>query len=507
MNALKTFISKLDRKYLLCALSGTVCAALQSTVSVPFAALVCYMPMMYSLSRYSCRRDFLKAFLSFFLPYYFYQLVFLVAVYPQIDMHRGIAVTLLVAAVLILTLWETLLMLLPVSLFPALRRDRAYDVAALSILIAGGEWLQESFPVLSFPWSSVWLSVTDSPVLLQSANLLGCRIVTVTVLCINGFLALSVVEKKRVVPIAAAAAVVAVSLGYGTLSIRHLKSVSQASQDISVVIAQDESEGRKKTIRTAGDCAGSYKGIIKSSAVTKADLVIFPETAVPMEYDSGADEFCTVEGIAKSVGATVVNGCFYSFDGDEYNAVYAVDEKGSVSEPYFKQVLVPFGEKIPLAFLFGAGTLSECSDEQHTKPLETQLGKIGCAICIESIYPATVKKQASQGAQILCVCTNDSWFGGSYAREMHFRHSIMRAAENGKFLLRSGNCGISALIMPTGEVGSIRTDTSKGVVTGKASLIDEQTFYSCTGDLFAVLPASLAAAAIIRIYRNGRDSR
>ena len=61
--------------------------------------------------------------------------------------------------------------------------------------------------------------------------------------------------------------------------------------------------------------------------------------------------------------------------------------------------------------------------------------------------------------------------------------------------------------MPTGEVGSIRTDTSKGVVTGKASLIDEQTFYSCTGDLFAVMPASLAAAAIIRIYRNGRDSR
>ena len=508
MDTLKTFISKIKVKYLLIGISGLVCALLQSTVNIPLLAAAAYAPMVYTLCRYDCRRDFLKSFLSFFVPYYFYQLIFLLAVYPQIDMQRGFAVSLLFVAVVALTVWETLLMLLPVSLFTVLRRDRAYDVVVLAVLIAGGEWLQESFPLLSFPWSAVWLSVTGSPLMIQPANLLGCRLVTVIVLCINGFIALSAMQKKmRIVPIASLTALVLLCLGYGSISVRHLNDVAKRSSSVHVLIAQDEAEGRKKTTRTARDCAGSYDRIIRSSEVQSADLVIFPETAVPMKYDSSADEFAAVQSIARNCNATVVSGCFYELDGDEYNALYAVDSQGSVSDPYFKQVLVPFGEKIPFAFLFGAGTLCECSDQRYTKPLETKLGSIGCAICIESIYPGTVKQQACRGAQILCVCTNDSWFGSSYARGMHFRHSIMRAAENGKYLLRSGNCGISAVIKPTGEVQQIRSDTTKGVVTGEASLIPERTFYSCTGDLFAVLPASLAAIAVIKLYTSGKKSK
>lgn len=508
MDTLKTIISKINPVYLVIAVSGLLCALLQSTVNIPLLAAAAYSPMVYTLCRYERRRDFLKSFLSFFVPYYFYQLIFLLAVYPQIDLPRGFAVSLLFVAVIALTVWETLLMLLPVSLFTVLRRDRVYDVIVLAVLIAGGEWLQESFPLLSFPWSAVWLSVTGSPLMIQPANLLGCRLVTVIVLCINGFLAFSAMRKKmRIVPIASLTALVLFCLGYGSISLRHLDDVARRSSSLSVLIAQDEAEGRKKTARTARDCAGSYKSIIMDSAIKQADLVIFPETAVPMKYDSSADEFAAVQSIARSCNATVVSGCFYELDGDEYNALYAVDPHGSVSAPYFKQVLVPFGEKIPLAFLFGASTLCECSDQHYTKPLETKLGSIGCVICIESIYPSTVKQQACRGAQILCVCTNDSWFGSSYARGMHFRHSIMRAAENGKYLLRSGNCGISAIIKPTGEVENIRSDTTRGVVTGEASLIPERTFYSCTGDLFAVLPAALTAIAVIKLYTSGKKNK
>lgn len=502
MDTVRKYISLIGAKYLLLFVSGIICAILQSTVDMPFLAFFCFAPMMYCLCRYECRRDWLKSSLSFFLPYYFYQLAFLLAVYPQLDMNGPLAVLLLLLAVIALTVWESLLMLLPASLFTHLRRDRFYDVFSLSVLIAAGEWLQESFPVMSFPWSSVWLSVTGSPLLIQPANLLGCRLVTVIILSINGFIALSVKEKKRVVPLVALAAVTVLSIGYGAFSLRHMDKLVTGSDSISVVIAQDEMDGKKKADRTAWVCAGSYKKIIRSADIEKADLVIFPETAVPMGYDKSAEEFCTVEAIAKSCGATVVNGCFYRFDGDEYNAVYAVDADGNASEPYFKQILVPFGEKIPFSFLFGTSTLCECTDEEHIRPLETSLGKIGCAICIESIYPDTVRNQTEQGAQILCVCTNDSWFGQSFARQMHFRHSIMRAAENGRFLLRSGNCGISAIIKPTGEVQQIRSDTSKGVVTGDAALIGEKTLYARTKDLFAVLPAILTALAVMRMYRS-----
>lgn len=504
MDKLKVMISKVNKRYLMLMLSGVLCAMLQSTISFAPLAFVSFAPMMYSLCRFKSRRDFAGSFISFFAPYYLYQLVFLLNVYPQLDMNRALAVFLLLLAVIVLTFWESLLMFLPVYLFTYLRRNRIYDALVLAVLIAGGEWLEENIPVLSFPWSAVWLSVTDQPTLLQPANLLGCRTITVLLLTFNGLLAFAATNAKRTLPLTAMAAMLGVWFGYGYFSVASFERLEKNSKSIFAVVAQDEIEGSKKSECTAWECARSYKNILSSAMIEKADLVVFPETAIPMSYDENAGEFSLVKGLAKVCDTTVVNGCFFHFDGDEYNALYAVDSSGSVSEPYFKQVLVPFGEKIPLAFLFDCSTLCECSDEQHTQPLETRLGNIGCVICIESIYPETVRRQSVSGAQILCVCTNDSWFGKSYARKMHFRHSIMRAAENGKYLLRSGNCGISAIIKPTGEVQSVRTQTSKGVVTGQVSLISKRTLYSRIKDLFTVFPAFLAVIAIIKIY-GGRQ--
>ena len=505
MDIIKAVISKVNKKYALLFLTGLWCAYLQSSAELALFAFVSYAPLVYCLCRFDCKRGFAKCFVSFFAPYYFYQLAFLMTVYSQLDLDRPLEVMLLLLAVVALTAWECVLMFLPVYLFTYLRRDRIYDAAVLAVLAAGGEWLEEKIPFLSFPWSSVWLSVTAKPLLLQPANLLGCRAVTVLVLTVNGLAAFAVMDKKRVLPLASLAAVLCAWLGYGYYSVNRIESISSKSPVITAVVAQDEIEGSKKSDCTAWDCARSYRKIITASQIEKADLVVFPETAVPMGYKAEAQEFSVVSGLAKSYDTTVVNGCFFRFDGDEYNALYAVDSKGKVSEPYFKQVLVPFGEKIPLAFLFGASSLCECSDEQHTKPLDTALGRIGCAICIESIYPETVRSQAANGAQILCVCTNDSWFGKSFARQMHFRHSIMRAAENGRYLLRSGNCGISAIIKPTGEVQSIRSNTSKGVVTGQVRLIGERTLYSRFKDLFTVLPALLVVIAVIKMYGSRKQ--
>lgn len=134
-------------------------------------------------------------------------------------------------------------------------------------------------------------------------------------------------------------------------------------------------------------------------------------------------------------------------------------------------MLVPFGEKTPFAGIFHLDTMSECADERRTKPLASDGMTIGSVICIESIFPSLVSRQKEQGAQIICVSTNDSWFGKSSAREQHYRHCIMRAVENRRYVLRAGNCGISAIISPTGEQLSVKSDKSKGAVWGKVTLI------------------------------------
>ena len=192
MDIIRSFALKINKKYALMFFTGLWCAALQSSAELPLLAFISYAPLMYCLCRFESRRDLAKSFVCFFAPYYFYQLAFLLTVYSQIDLDRPLAVMLLFLAVVALTFWESLMMLLPVYLFVYLRKNRLYDMLTLAVLIAGGEWLQESFPVLSFPWCGIWLSITSQPVVLQPANLLGCRAVTLLLLTVNGFLAFAV---------------------------------------------------------------------------------------------------------------------------------------------------------------------------------------------------------------------------------------------------------------------------------------------------------------------------
>lgn len=201
------------------------------------------------------------------------------------------------------------------------------------------------------------------------------------------------------------------------------------------------------------------------------DLVLLPETAVSKDYDEQLKEFSLISDFAATHGCTLVTGSFYLENGKDYNALFAYDKNGIASSPYLKQVLVPFGEKTPFAGIFHLDTMSECADERHTKPLASDGMTIGSVICIESIFPSLVSRQKEQGAQIICVSTNDSWFGKSSAREQHYRHCIMRAVENRRYVLRAGNCGISAIISPTGEQLSVKSDKSKGAVWGKVTLI------------------------------------
>ena len=82
----------------------------------------------------------------------------------------------------------------------------------------------------------------------------------------------------------------------------------------------------------------------------------------------------------------------------------------------------------------------------------------------------------------------------------------MRAAENRKWLLRAGNCGISAIISPAGEVIQSRSQREKGTVIGEISVIEEKSLYATTGDIFITLPALLTVYAILRRFSKTNRS-
>lgn len=473
MNISQFIEPKTSRRALL-VLTGVLGGLMQSTLNLPWLAFFVFAPMVHCLSACHEKKAFRLDFLCFFAPYYLIQLTFMLTIWKICPLPPFAAIPLAALAWLGLALWECILMYLPLSLFLPIRsrlKHRLSEIVLFCLLCTAGEWFQEKTPFLAFPWSAAWLTVTSSPLLLQSANLISCRLTSFIIFLLNGLHGEIYTSKKRFAYTAFALLLQGANLSYGLYSVNLDKKLDDIYPQIDVICAQDSLEGRDKSRRRALDSARSYLSIMENCWRWGTDLVLLPETAVPKDYDEQLDEFTLISDFAAQKGCTIVTGSFYLENGCDYNALFAFDESGQAATPYLKQVLVPFGEKTPFAGLFHLDTMSECTNKRYTKPLTSDGMTIGSVICIESIFPSLVSSQKEQGAQLICVSTNDSWFGKSSAREQHYRHCIMRAVENRRYVLRAGNCGISAIISPTGEQLSVKSDKSKGAVCGKVTLI------------------------------------
>ena len=435
----------------------------------------------------------MKTITAFLIPYYFTQSMFLLTVSKIMPMSEILAIPLAVIATLALTAWLLLIMLLPLWFYPKIRRRNGFDVVIFSLLFIVGEWLAEYVPVLSFPWSGLWMSVISEPLLVQSASLLGCHFVSLVILLTSSTLALMLCSKRKNHIIGCAlmfAAALALNISYGITHISSLKQSSSDEHQVKIMVAQDNVEGRDKKKLLSKDAVQAYIQIMEKNWQEGIDFVLLPETAIPCNYKAKSETLQPLIDFAKSHDTTLLTGCFVKIDGKTYNAMYAVTDEGFCKTPYLKQVLVPFGEEIPLANVFGADTLTG-ADSSHNKTLLCdEENKIASVICIESIYPSLTRSQMLKGGEVLCISTNDSWFGKSFAKYAHYRHSIMRAVESGKYTLRAGNCGISAVITPWGEQSSVIATSEKAAIVSDIKLIQSKTLYTYTGDII-ILPGSV----------------
>ncbi len=483
-------------------ISGIFCGLMQGLFNLPLLSLISFAPLVYGLIHSEGIFQFFIRFIKFYAPYYMVQTAFLITVSTFAPINKAIAAVLLTLSVILLSLWLCALTLIPTYFFvwlkPVLSGKLILQIPILALLITAGEWLTEHIFLLSFPWSGAWLSAVGSPLLTQCANLLGAYFVSFILLTSGGLFAEAAVSLKLrrglLFPVVFAGFVSAVYI-YGGISVSHLKELSEKSEALCVLCAQDNVEGTKKAEMTALECAERYEAIIGSAKATNADLILLPETAIPCDYDEAKEEFSILSALGSELECTIVTGCFIDRE-KPYNAMLAFSDDG-VCEPYCKQRLVPFGESDPFAFFTGTSSLCKCSDDKLTAPLDSDGMIIGCGICIESIYSSLIKAQAKNGAELICISTNDSWFGRSFARNQHYRHSIMRAVENSRWVLRSGNCGISAIISPWGEVESELSENIQGTVSGEISLISEKSLFTRTGDIFITLPAALIVWALL----------
>ena len=99
-----------------------------------------------------------------------------------------------------------------------------------------------------------------------------------------------------------------------------------------------------------------------------------------------------------------------------------------------------------------------------------------------------------QGSELLTTITNDAWYGESSAPFQHFELAAMRAIEQGRYLARAANTGISGIVDPYGRVLARTELFETTTVIGEVRFLQERTVYATIGDLPAQLAVLLDAA-------------
>jgi apolipoprotein N-acyltransferase len=127
---------------------------------------------------------------------------------------------------------------------------------------------------------------------------------------------------------------------------------------------------------------------------------------------------------------------------------------------------------------------------------------VSTAICYEVVYPALMRQAVAGGSQLLTTITNDAWYGESSAPYQHFEMASMRAIEQGRYLARAANTGISGVVDPYGRVVRRSAIFEQEGIVEDVRLLTSRTIYSVIGDAIAYLSIALTVGALIAINRR-----
>ncbi len=279
------------------------------------------------------------------------------------------------------------------------------------------------------------------------------------------------------------------------------------------------------------------------------DLIMWPEAALPISFQ-GTDATGNRRDLSKlvngwgvplllggigeanaRVGASVSPGIF--------DGVFLVQPgAGFTNLVYAKRHLVPFGEYIPapfrrwLPFVGKVVPIAEDTvpgEQPVTLPLtltNDRVVQVGPLVCYEDIFPGLARDEAKAGADVIAVVTNDTWYGTGGGSLQHAAHSVLRAIETRRPVIRCGNEGWSGFIDQDGNAFEIEKDsriiksewvfyahgttyfrgTGAFIAYTNPQFDGEQTFYVRHGDWFVALCALLMVGGGALLWRRSQRS-
>ena len=318
-----------------------------------------------------------------------------------------------------------------------------------------------------FPWNLIAFTFTDSINFIQILSVIGTY--SFNLICISLFTAPALFflknSKKEILVCCFFILVSFTFLIFGNLKNDKFNSLNSFENSykiraVSSNISLDRFYSKKSELKIINE-------LIQLSAPDKKEPTIFlwPEGIIPDSYlrDMSIYKDLFVENFGNDDLIIIGLSSIENRNGENlfFNSMAIFDNNLKLLQNYKKVNLVPFGEFIPLQNILGLMDLKTITNRYQSfssgefrKPINIKKNKIKLSllplICYEIIYSGRLSK--SQNFDYIINISEDGWFGNSIGPKQHFSHSIFRSIESGKYIIRSANNGISAVINPMGIV-------------------------------------------------------
>ena len=335
-----------------------------------------------------------------------------------------------------------------------------------SILFGITEFIRGSI-FTGFPWNLISFSFSNNIYFIQILSIIGTY--SFNLICISLFTtpALFFVKKSRnEIMVCFFFIFVSISfLIFGNIKSDNFNSLESVKNSyrikaISSNISLDRFYSKNDELKIINE-------LIELSAPTKKEPTIYlwPEGIIPDSYlrdmsvysDLFSDNFGEDDLIIMGINSVETKDGKNLF----FNSMAIFNNKLDLIENYNKVKLVPFGEFTPfenILSLIGLKTITNnyqsFSSGENRAPFNLKNSKINLnllpLICYEIIYSGKLSRD--NNFDYIINISEDGWFGRSIGPKQHFAHSIFRSIESGKYIIRSANNGISAIINPIGLV-------------------------------------------------------
>jgi apolipoprotein N-acyltransferase len=172
----------------------------------------------------------------------------------------------------------------------------------------------------------------------------------------------------------------------------------------------------------------------------------------------------------------------------------------------YKNVLQPI---LGDAMLDLGGTISTKTTQEEREVFKmNEQNTVAPVICYESVYGAYVADYVKNGATFLAIITNDAWWNNTQGHKQHLSLARLRAIENRRWIARSANTGISAIINPAGAIVKSLEYDVKGTIKGTIYPKSKMTFYTTHGDYIARVASLMGLFVLLfSVFRRGKMQR